>query len=231
MLSVLKPVLFDDEEPLDHPPRPRGPQSALRSAKAKAPPSEPPTPSPSILFTEIPRKRDIAQNKHPEFRNWHGHKNAVEQGGRPRNESTKAMTAGFLPPRQTGRADFPHPALAGRYCATRSQVNEPHPLRWQLICPIGSGSRWKQRFLSAIPRSFSRSRASASLEGCMFQYFLSRPWRSRSSRKLYPRKSSGLPSPRRFTTRVFSRLISSASCALLPGRNPREQSRKSDSKN
>jgi len=37
------------------------------------------------------------------------------------------MTAAFLPPRQTGRADFPHPALAGRYCATRSQVNEPHP--------------------------------------------------------------------------------------------------------
>jgi hypothetical protein len=36
-----------------------------------------------------------------------------------------AMTADFLPPRQTGRADFPHPAFAGRYCAGRSQVNKP----------------------------------------------------------------------------------------------------------
>jgi hypothetical protein len=37
------------------------------------------------------------------------------------------MTADFLPPRQTGRADFPHPVLAGLYCATHSQANESHP--------------------------------------------------------------------------------------------------------
>lgn len=36
------------------------------------------------------------------------------------------MTADFLPPRQTGLADFPHPAFAGRYCARLSQLNESH---------------------------------------------------------------------------------------------------------
>ena len=37
------------------------------------------------------------------------------------------MTADFLPPRQTGRADFPPPAFAGRSWATHSQVDESHP--------------------------------------------------------------------------------------------------------
>jgi len=34
------------------------------------------------------------------------------------------MTADFLPPRQTGLADFPHPAFAGRCCAWLSQGDE-----------------------------------------------------------------------------------------------------------
>jgi len=37
------------------------------------------------------------------------------------------MTADFLPPHRTGRADFLHPALAGHYCATHSQGDESHP--------------------------------------------------------------------------------------------------------
>ena len=34
------------------------------------------------------------------------------------------MTAAFPPPPQTGRADFPHPAFAGRSCTRLSQLDE-----------------------------------------------------------------------------------------------------------
>src|SRR5467141_845997 len=34
------------------------------------------------------------------------------------------MTAAFPPPPQTGRADFPHPAFAGRSCTKLSQIDK-----------------------------------------------------------------------------------------------------------
>ena len=39
------------------------------------------------------------------------------------------MTAAFPPPPQTGRADFPHPAFAGRSCRKLSQINKSEVLK------------------------------------------------------------------------------------------------------
>ncbi len=47
---------------------------------------------------------------------------------RPRDGRLAPMTADRFPPRQTGRADFPHPALAKGVGQRLSQVDQPHSM-------------------------------------------------------------------------------------------------------
>src|ERR1017187_1167938 len=60
-----------------------------------------------------------------------------------------------------------------------------------------------RHFVQLLPLPLDRL-----FDGIIFRYFWSRPFRSRSYRNVYPRKSRLAPSSLKSTTRVFSRLIS-----------------------
>src|SRR5437870_5414163 len=59
------------------------------------------------------------------------------------------MTAAFPPPPQTGRADFPHPAFAGRSCTKLSQIDKSEVIK---VCTLRSALGSTPRTLTATPQ-------------------------------------------------------------------------------
>ncbi len=79
------------------------------------------------------------------------------------------MTAAFPLPRQTGHADFPHPAFAWRYCMIHSQFDQSktvmeifvegyafRALPWSLTAPSQMSGHSQPHIVVDLPISFRR---------------------------------------------------------------------------
>jgi hypothetical protein len=97
----------------------------------------------------------------------------------------------------------PH-SLAG--IAKRKNITHPRNCRFTRRISSVTGTKLCRRLI--VCRSAARRAFNAFLEGVTFRYRWPRPWRSRSYRNVYPRKSRLLPAVRRSTTFVLSRFSS-----------------------